>query len=436
LKRALYPLLLAVPGAAIAWALNRQGASAGQLTIWVFALALIGLIPLASIIGEVTDRLADYLGPKTSGFISASFGNVPELAIGGFLLWHAGNVVARGGSPDNDFVIIRGLLIGSIINNVLLVLGISVLFGALRHGKLRFDKGEAAGYASMLALAVVGLSLPTLASAFAEKVGREEEVLKLNTTSIIVSGILIITYIMYVASEVFGFGSRPSKKVAEREAVALAAGAGHAEGHGEHGEHGEHHHGGSHHEKEEEAEERKREEEESKAREARHARRREHPSAAPLLLAALAIATIITVGLAGILVDVTENVIKGTFLTPFSTGFIIFPIVCNFGELVTAFMFAWRGNMRDAMEVAAGSSVQMPLFVTPVVVFLSVLFAFGNPDLVLTLIFKPLELIIVALATFVYALVNLDGETTWLEGLQLLAFFAMIAVTAFALPGA
>jgi Ca2+:H+ antiporter len=135
-------------------------------------------------------------------------------------------------------------------------------------------------------------------------------------------------------------------------------------------------------------------------------------------------------------VDVTENVIKGTFLTPFSTGFIIFPIVCNFGELVTAFMFAWRGNMRDAMEVAAGSSVQMPLFVTPVVVFLSVLFAFGNPDLVLTLIFKPLELIIVALATFVYALVNLDGETTWLEGLQLLAFFAMIAVTAFALPGA
>jgi Ca2+:H+ antiporter len=433
LKRALYPLLLAVPGAAIAWALNRQGASAGQLTIWVFALALLGLIPLASIIGDVTDRLADYLGPKTSGFISASFGNVPELAIGGFLLWHAGNAVARGGSPENDFVIIRGLLIGSIINNILLVLGISVLCGALRHGKLRFDKGEAAGYASMLALAVVGLSLPTLAAAFAEKVAPEEELLKLNTTSIIVSVILIITYIMYVASEVFGFGSRPSKKAAEREAVALAAGGAHAQ---EHAAHGEHHHGGSHHETEEEAEERKREEEENKAREARHARRREHPSAAPLLLAALAVATIITVGLAGILVDVTENVITGTFLTPFSTGFIIFPIVCNFGELVTAFMFAWRGNMRDAMEVAAGSSVQMPLFVTPVVVFLSVLLAFGNPELVLNLIFKPLELIVVALATFVYALVNLDGETSWLEGLQLLAFFAMIAVTAFALPGA
>src|SRR5215470_17359014 len=187
LKRALYPLLLAVPGAAIAWALNHQGANAGQLTSWVFALALLGLIPLASIIGDVTDRLAEYLGPKTSGFISASFGNIPELAIGGFLLWHAENAVARGGSSENDFVIIRGLLIGSIINNILLVLGVSVFFGALRHGKLRFHKDEAAGYASMLALAVVGLSLPTLASAFAEPLGAEEQLSKLNTTSIIVS---------------------------------------------------------------------------------------------------------------------------------------------------------------------------------------------------------------------------------------------------------
>ncbi len=436
MKRALNVLLVAVPGAAIAWALNSQGATAGQLTVWVFVLALLGLIPLAGIIGDVTDRLALYLGPKTSGFISASFGNVPELAIGGFLLWHAGNAVAAGGSSENDFVIIRGLLIGSIINNVLLVLGVSVFCGALRHGKLRFNKDEAAGYASMLALAVVGLSLPTLASAFAEQAAKEEQIQKLNATSLVVSGILIFTYIMYVASEVFGFGSRPSKKVAAREAVAVAAGEGHAEGHAGagHGEH--HHHGGTHHETDEEAEERAREEEERKAHEARVARRRENPAAAPLLLLALAVATIITVGLAGILVEVTETVIKGTFLTPFSTGFILFPIVCNFGELATAFMYAWRGNMGDAMEVAAGSSVQVPLFVTPAIVFLSLLFAFGNPDLVLTLIFKPIELIVVGLATFVYALVNLDGETTWLEGLQLLAFFAMIAVTAFALPGA
>lgn len=97
---------------------------------------------------------------------------------------------------------------------------------------------------------------------------------------------------------------------------------------------------------------------------------------------------------------------------------------------------AWGKRMEEAMEVAAGSSVQVPLFVTPVLVFVGFAFALLTPGLQqFTLVFKPLELVTVGLVVFVYALVNLDGETTWLEGLQLCAFYAMIALTAFALPG-
>jgi Ca2+:H+ antiporter len=93
--------------------------------------------------------------------------------------------------------------------------------------------------------------------------------------------------------------------------------------------------------------------------------------------------------------------------------------------------------MEGAMEIAAGSSIQVPLFVTPVLVFTGLIFAALTPNLpAITLIFPPLALITLGLAAFVYALVNLDGETTWLEGAQLIVFYVMIAVTAFALPGA
>ncbi|HKT39683.1 MAG TPA: hypothetical protein VJR48_15005, partial [Ktedonobacterales bacterium] len=108
---------------------------------------------------------------------------------------------------------------------------------------------------------------------------------------------------------------------------------------------------------------------------------------------------------------------------------------CNLGELIAAFRGSWRNDMDAAMNVAAGSSVQVPLFVTPVLVLISAILAGANAGSVLTLVFNPVVLIVVGLVTFVYALVNLDGETTWLEGVQLLAFYLMIAVTALVLPG-
>jgi Ca2+:H+ antiporter len=135
-------------------------------------------------------------------------------------------------------------------------------------------------------------------------------------------------------------------------------------------------------------------------------------------------------------VSVTDNVIVDSpYLTPVSVGLVLFPLVCNLGEQAGSVMAAWQNRMEAAMSVAAGSSVQVALFVTPVLVLLSFPISGFVPGLILTLIFKPLELIVLGLVAFVYALVSLDGETTWLEGLQLLAFYAMVIAVAFALPG-
>ncbi len=406
-------VVLAVAAIA-AWFLNSSGSLAGQLEYWVFGLALFALIPLAQAINDVTQGFSSYIGKVPRGLIEATFSNIPEIAIGVFLLIKAHESAAL---LETNFVIIRGLLIGSVINNVLLVLGVAVTLGALHNGRMKFNAGQAAGFASMLALAVVGLALPTLASGFAKEhsAGNEE------VASLVVGGILFLTYIMYVGASTFGWG--------ERVRTSLKKGPASGEGKGEE-------------EEEVDADTRKRiaeeaaeEEREARARVQRQQLRREKPLTLPIGFVLLIIFTGLIALMAYLFVGVTDEVIAQTPLTPLSVGLILFPIVCNLGELIAAFRGAWANDMDAAMNVAAGSSVQVPLFVTPVLVFISAILAGAAAGNVLTLVFNPIELIVVGLVTFVYALVNLDGETTWLEGVQLLAFFLMIAVTAFVLPG-
>ncbi|HEX6122031.1 MAG TPA: hypothetical protein VFY89_02670 [Ktedonobacterales bacterium] len=431
-------LILAVL-AVLMWFLNRQS---GQFTVWVFAFALGSLIPLATLIGAATERLVDFLGDVSSGLLNATLSNVPELAIGIFLLVHARRHLQDALSVHADFDIIRGLLLGSVINNILLTLGIAVFVGAWRHGRLHFDAGRAAGYASMLALAVVGLALPNLASAFhGDSNDTEAQIL----VSVLVSAILIVTYIVYIGTQVLGWGERGTAPVAAEahgghaEAVAVTAGQHHAQhaqhehaGHGEHDEHGEHISEAKR--QRALAEEDERQQQEDEQRQHREMRAR-FPGRFRLLIVALVGVTAITVVVAAILVSVTDNVIRETPLTPLSVGLILFPIVCNLGEAAGAVQAARDRNMEAAMAVAAGSSVQVPLFVAPLLVFISLGIAWGGASQALTLIFPSEVLIVAGLVTFVYALINLDGETTWLEGLQLLAFYAMVAITAFALPG-
>jgi calcium/proton exchanger cax len=148
-------------------------------------------------------------------------------------------------------------------------------------------------------------------------------------------------------------------------------------------------------------------------------------------LAMLAIATALTVVASILLVGSMDEVIRGTALTPFFVGFILLPFITNAVEQIGAINSAFENRMEETMAIAAGSGVQVALLVAGVLCLLSVLV--GHP---ITLVFTKVELIIVTLVTFVYALVSLDGETTWLEGLQLIAFYLMVAATAFFIPGA
>ncbi|HEX8981182.1 MAG TPA: hypothetical protein VF792_00300 [Ktedonobacterales bacterium] len=418
--------LLLAPAAAVLYWFNTTGATAGQLTFWLFGVSLLALLPLAQFNGDLVEVLARGRSQIVAGLMNAFLGNIPEIAIGFWLLMQ---VVRHPELADFNYTIVHGLLLGSVINNVLLTLGLATFAGAWRHGRLRFSQERAAGFASMLGLAVVGLALPTLATAFADQ---KKELLGSATeeaVGLVVCAILFLSYIAYVLVEYFHIGDRLAVDIAEKAAEA------------------EEHHAEKHHDAEEAREAtaaelaaRKRAEELKLERE----REREEAKAGSLgagvtalVLTLLVISIAAIAGVCATLVTVSDRVIVASpLLTPLSFGLIVLPIICNFGELLEATQMAWGKRMEEAMEVAAGSSVQVPLFVTPVIVFLGSLFALLTPGLQpLTLAFKPLELVTVGLVVFVYALVNLDGETTWLEGVQLCAFYAMIALTAFAIPG-
>ncbi len=398
---------------------------AGTLYYWIFGLALVAVIPLATIIGQLTDRLSELYGDKVGGLLGASFGNAPELAIGILLLVQA----RASGQPSTvqlDFDVIRGLMIGSVINNILFVLGSSIFFAALRNGRMTFSAQSAAGYASMLAIAVVGLALPTLAVSLAEHASVDAEI----NVSIPFGIILILSYVSYLAATVFEVGakSKPKEQAAGEKsgkAEKLLA----AEGLPLLADDPRHE---TLIEKELEREEATGDADKLR----RRVYRKAHPREVGLAVGGLALVTLFTVAIAWLLVSVTDNVIVDSpYLTPVSVGLVLFPLVCNLGEQAGSVMAAWQNRMEAAMSVAAGSSVQVALFVTPVLVLLSFPISGFVPGLILTLIFKPLELIVLGLVAFVYALVSLDGETTWLEGLQLLAFYAMVIAVAFALPG-
>lgn len=423
-------LLVAIPLEVAAFFLNRTGAYAGHLTYWIFGLGLVSVIPLASLIGRLTSAISEYFGDRVGGLVEASFGNAPELAIGIFLLVHANFHSNSPSAVGVDLDVIHGLLIGSVINNVLFVLGTSVFLGALRNGRMNFSAESASGYTSMLALSVVGLALPTLADKFAlsaPSAGNRAAV------SAAFAVILIISYLAYIASSVFNIGARPGKNAVAATEERRPTGAAIAvEGMPILAD------DPSNQTEIEQiiAIEDADKDADAAERERLRTLRRTHPLDVAIAIVGLTIVTMLTVLVAGMLVSVTDNVIQKTSLTPLSVGLILFPIVCNLGEHAGAVISAWHNRMEGAMSVAAGSSVQVALFVTPLLVLLSFPLGGFSLPLVLTLNFPLLLLIVLGLVSFVYALVSLDGETTWLEGLQLVAFYAMIVAVAFALPGA
>lgn len=324
----------------------------------LFILAAIAIIPLAKFVGEGTEELAVHTGPRIGGLLNATLGNAAELIITIFAL--------REGLPD----LVRASITGSIIGNLLLVMGLSLVFGGVKNGLQTFDRRTASINATLLILAVVALLIPSLFDIAVQ----ENQAAELGLSE----GVAVVMIVLYGLYVLYGFTS--ADKSANRDAAA---------------------------------------EDIHKAK-----------WSVGFSLAVLAASTIGIVLMSEILVGAVKSVTVSLGLSEIFLGVIIIPLVGNVAEHLVAVQVAYKNKMELSMAVSLGSSLQIALFVAPVLVFISLLF--GEP---LLLVFNNFELIVIAAASMIAAFIAQDGESNWLEGTMLLAVYIIAGIAFFFIPG-
>jgi Ca2+:H+ antiporter len=321
----------------------------------VFATACLGILPLAGYMGEATEHLAHRTGPMIGGLLNATFGNAAELII---------SIVALQAGLVG---LVKASITGSILGNLLLILGLSLVAGGISRNELRFNRTNAGMSAGMLALAVVALVLPALFHGLhPESAARLESELRMSEA---VALILLVTYGLSLL-----FTLKTHRSLFWSEA---------------------------------------------------------HPLEGPTwgVGKAIVVLGLATVGVAiesELLVHAATEATHTLGLTQTFLGLIIIPIIGNAAEHATAVVVARKGKMDLSLQVALGSSTQVALLVAPILVFAGVLL--GRD---MNLVFTPFEVMALGLATLVTAIITLDGESHWFEGVQLLAVYMMIGVGAF-----
>jgi Ca2+:H+ antiporter len=354
-----WPYLL-VPFIPVAIVLELAHASA---TV-IFITSALGVIPTAALMGRATEELAARSGPGIGGFLNVTFGNAPELIIAFFAL--------NEGLQE----VVKASLVGSILGNILLVMGAAMFIGGRKRERQRFDRTAANVTALMLLLAVVALIAPAIFELVQgtglprpddEAVNYDSDVEKLSV------GVSLILLGTYVAGLVFSL--RTHKDLFNPEHAA-----------------------------------------EDHVGEPWSVRR------SVIMLAAAGVA----VGLMSeILVGSISEASESIGLSPFFVGVIVVAIVGNAAEHWVAIYFAARDKMDLAVNIAIGSSAQIALFAAPVLVLLSLVVG----DFPMALVFNGFELGAVVLAVFIAQQVVAEGESTWFEGLQLLAVYAVLGLT-------
>jgi Ca2+:H+ antiporter len=345
----MFLLLLALPVVILAQQLH-------WTPLVIFILASVGIIPLAAYIGEATEALAAYTGPRLGALLNATLGNAAELII---------TIAAvRAGLLE----LVKASITGSIIGNLLLVLGLSMTSGGIKHGIQTFDRRNASRNAILLMLAVVALIVPSLLS---HSIGPEGSP-KVEALSI---GVALIMLTLY------GLGLLDASQTSDSPLA-------HTLPHNAHP--------------------------------------RWSKTQAILILA---LATGGIVWLSEVLVHMAEAVIAGTGISEFFLGIILVPLIGNVAEHLVAVQMAIKNKMDLSVEIAVSSSLQIALLVAPLLVFISL--ALGNP---LQIVFNQFELLALLAGTVIAALVSADGESTWLEGIALLAVYLILGLSFFLLP--
>jgi Ca2+:H+ antiporter len=336
--------------------------------LWVFLASALAIVPLAGLMGRATESLAHSLGPGVGGLLNATFGNAAELILALFAL-------ARG--PEM-FDLVKASITGSIIGNVLLVMGASIVAGGFFHRQQRFNRTAASMGATLLALASVGLIVPAIYfHLFRSHSGLSpEHSHRIESLSEEIAAVLAAIYLL---SLVFTLVTHRDLLSCETEPAA-------------------------------------------------HAPEWNRTAALTVLLAA----TAAVAWMSELLVGAVDQARSALGMNAVFVGVIVVAVVGNAAEHSTAVLMAIKDRMDVAVQIAVGSGIQVALFVAPVLVFASLLMG-QSP--VLDLHFSLLETVAVAISVWVLSLVCQDGETHWMEGVLMLGVYVILALAFYHLPG-
>jgi Ca2+:H+ antiporter len=348
-------LLVAVPAAV--WVHHARPDS----PLLGFVIACIAIVPLAGLLGLATEKLATRVGEAIGGFLNATLGNAAELIIA--------LVALRAGMLD----VVKASITGSIIGNLLLVLGAAFLAGGLRHPVQTFATIGARAQVGMMALAAMAFLIPSIVAA----IGGGKFIAQSVNFSIVVSVLLLAVYLL---SLVFSLGTHAHLFKGDRDAADQ-------EVHGV-------------------------------------------PWSMSLTIGVMAVVTLLIVWMSEILVGTVEHAAKALGLSNLFIGVVVVAVVGNAAEHSTAILVAMRNRMELAVGIAIGSSTQIALFVAPLLVLLSLVMAPAP----LSLAFSGVEVFLMLMATFVASILIVDGRSTWFTGVQLLAVYLVMAFTVFGVP--
>ncbi|MBA2288414.1 MAG: hypothetical protein H0W02_23305 [Ktedonobacteraceae bacterium] len=414
----------------------------------LFPFAGLGILPLAALIGTSVERIAEHTGEQIGGILFATFGNATELIIGIFAL--------SQGLVD----VVSASIIGSILGNALLVLGVAVCVGGVKHGRLQFEARSASVYASLLALCIGGLILPTMAELLATR-GHQTQIFERGVAlSDFIAVLLLLGYLASLLFSVFHVGDKGSEDGVEpligaRSETAitrLLAYRHHLTTSAVRGKSGVLSQIDNTvdailaHERKQQVPSPQGESprqaappqgEPAKAASGEQALVSAEPNPAPAspqehtypLWRAVLLLIVATVGVAilsEILVSSIEPVTEALHWKPAFVGLIFIPFIGGLPEYFNTISMALDKRINMVLAASAGSSIQIALLMAPILVLVSLLMPKH-----LDLVFSVVELAVLALATFLFGEITKDGELVWLEGILLILLYVMMGGTIF-----
>lgn len=324
----------------------------------VFFLSAIAIVPLARYIGEATEVLSEYTGPALGGLLNATFGNATELIIGVFAI--------RAGLLE----VVKASITGSIIGNLLLVLGMSMFFGGMKHKKQVFNRTAAMTGSATLLLAVAALAMPAVFQLTAPAIGSQI----IEELSVFVAIFMMVIYFASLWFMLYTHKHLYSEEVGKIEEV-----------------------------------------------EAKWSKFK--------TISILLIATVAVAWMSEILVGSIEPLVASFGWTELFIGVIFVAVIGNAAEHTSAIIMARKNRMDLALQISIGSGTQIVMFVAPFLVLISLLFKEQ-----MSLVFNSFELVAIILAVMITNMVVEDGESNWFEGLQLVMAYAIMGVAFFFHP--